>query len=111
MAPRATPPGRSLALTGLFILAVFYTVYFMRSVLLPLVLALPLSYLLRPIVRTFARVRIMPPVGAALVLLSLVGAIAHAVSFLAMPAAAWIEKTPYSLQQVQWKLVPLKRPI
>src|SRR5437773_8125468 len=37
----------SIALTGLFILALFYTIYFMRSVLLPIVLALLLSYLLR----------------------------------------------------------------
>jgi len=42
---------RSLALTGLFILVVFYTIYFMRVVLLPLVLALLLSYLLRPAAR------------------------------------------------------------
>src|SRR5881392_387042 len=42
---------RSIALTGLFVLAIFYTMYFMRSVLLPIVLALLLSYLLRPIVR------------------------------------------------------------
>ena len=45
---------RSIALTGLFILAVFYTIYFMRSILLPIVLALLLSYLLRPIVRGLA---------------------------------------------------------
>ncbi len=37
---------RSIALTGLFVLAVFYTIYFMRSILLPIVLALLLSYLL-----------------------------------------------------------------
>src|SRR5438105_13325388 len=42
---------RSISLTGLFILALFYTMYFMRSVLLPIVLAMLLSYLLRPIVR------------------------------------------------------------
>jgi len=30
---------RSIALTGLFILVVFYTIYFMRSILLPIVLA------------------------------------------------------------------------
>jgi len=30
---------RSVALTGLFILAIFYTVYFLRAVLLPIVLA------------------------------------------------------------------------
>ena len=49
---------RSIGLTGLFILAVFYTIYFMRSVLLPLVLAFLLGYLLRPIVRGLARLRI-----------------------------------------------------
>ncbi|HEY7000840.1 MAG TPA: hypothetical protein VH330_03780, partial [Candidatus Udaeobacter sp.] len=36
---------QSISLTGLFILALFYTVYFMRSILLPIVLALLLSYL------------------------------------------------------------------
>src|SRR5437773_6936080 len=45
---------RSIALTGLFILAVFYTIYFMRSILLTIVLALLLSYLLRPIVHALA---------------------------------------------------------
>ena len=39
---------RSFALSGLFILALFYTMYFMRSVLLPIVLALLLSYLFKP---------------------------------------------------------------
>src|SRR5438270_8613917 len=45
---------RSVALTGLFILAVFYTIYFLRSMLLPIVLAWLLDYLVRPIVRTLA---------------------------------------------------------
>ena len=46
---------RSVALTGLFLLAIFYTMYFVRSLLLPIVLALLLSYLLRPIVRGWRR--------------------------------------------------------
>src|SRR5437773_11029897 len=54
---------RSIALTGLFILAVFYTIYFMRSILLPIVLALLLSYLLRPIVRALAQWKFPFPVG------------------------------------------------
>lgn len=102
---------RSVALTGLFTLAIFYTMYYMRSVLLPLVLALLLSYLLRPIVRGLARLHIRPSVGAALILLSLVGVTAYAFSFLAAPAAGWVEKAPYSLQQLQRKLMPLKRPM
>ena len=52
---------RSIALTGLFILAVFYTIYFMRSILLPIVLALLLSFLLRPIVRGLAKMKVPLP--------------------------------------------------
>ena len=59
---------RSFATTGLFVLAIFYTIYFLRSLLLPIVLALLLSYLLRPIVRILAKARIPPLMGAALVL-------------------------------------------
>jgi len=102
---------RSLALTGLFVLAIFYTIYFMRSILLPLVLALLLSYLLRPIVRAFARIRIPAPISAAWILLSLVGIVAFGLSLLAAPAAGWIEKAPYSLNQLQSKLLPLRQPL
>ena len=102
---------RSLALTGLFILAVFYTIYFMRAVLLPLVLALLLSYLLRPIVRALARVHISPLLGAALILLGVVGTIGYGIYSLATPAAGWLTGAPYSLHQLQSKLVPLKQPM
>ena len=102
---------RSIALTGLLVLAIFYTMYFMRGILLPLVLALLLSYLLRPIVRAFARVHIRPAFGAAIVLLGLVAVVGYAISFLAAPAASWLEKAPYSIQTIQWKLLPLRQPI
>ncbi len=102
---------RSIALTGLFILAIFYTMYFMRALLLPLVLALLLSYLLRPIVRAAARFHIPPPLSAAIILLSFFGLIGYGVSFLAAPAADWVEKAPYSIQQFQSRLIPLRGPM
>lgn len=102
---------KSIALTGLFVLAVFYTMYFMRAMLLPLVLALLLSYLLAPLVRALGRLRIGPPMGAAVVLLSLIGLLVYGISFLSEPAASWLEKAPYSLHQIQQKLLPLKKPI
>src|SRR5881409_1217797 len=80
----------SIALTGLFILALFYTIYFMRSVLLPIVLAMLLSYLLRPIVRTLSRIKIPPMLGAALILLALLSIVTLGVSALAAPAAGWL---------------------
>lgn len=102
---------RSIALTGLFILALFYTMYFARAVLLPLVLALLLSYLLRPLVRGLGRIYVRPPLGAAIILLGAVGTLGYGVSFLAAPAAGWLQKAPYSLQQLQRKLMPIRRPI
>jgi predicted PurR-regulated permease PerM len=85
---------RSVALTGLFILALFYTMYFARAVLLPVVLALLLSYLFRPIVRALGKIGIRPSVGAAIVLLTAVATIGYGVSFLSTPAAGWLEKAP-----------------
>ena len=102
---------RSFALTGLFILAVFYTMYFMRSVLLPIVLAVLLSYLFRPLLRSMGKIGIPPAVAAGILLLGVIAALAYGASFLAAPAAGWLEKAPYGLQQLQHKLMPLKRPI
>lgn len=100
---------RSLALTGLFILAVFYTIYFMRAILLPIVLSILLSYLFRPIIRSLARAKIPPVISAALVLICVLGAIGYGVSALATPVAAWIQKGPYGFQQLEHKLVPVKK--
>ena len=102
---------RSIALTGLFVLALFYTIYFMRSILLPLVLALFLSYLLRPVRRAFGRLKIAAPIAAAVILLMLVGCIGFGISFLAAPANAWLQTAPASLQKLQQKLLPLRRHI
>ena len=102
---------KSFALTGLFVLAVFYTMYFMRAMILPLVLAMLLSYLLAPLVRSLAWIRIPLPVGAAVVLLSLTVLAAYGISRLADPTSEWLEKAPYSMHQLKQKLLPLRKPI
>jgi predicted PurR-regulated permease PerM len=100
---------RSISLTGLFILALFYTMYFMRSILLPIVLALLLSYLLRPIVRALARAKIPTPLGAALILIALFISIGSGMSALAAPVAGWLEKAPSGLQELERKFMPMKK--
>jgi predicted PurR-regulated permease PerM len=101
----------SIALTGLFILAMFYTIYFMRSILLPIVLALLLSYLLRPIVRGLARLKIPLPVSAALLLIGFFGLIGYGISVLATPTAEWLQKAPAGFAELQRKLVPVKKSV
>jgi predicted PurR-regulated permease PerM len=102
---------RSLALTGLFLLALFYTVYFTRTLLLPIVLAILLSFLLAPLVRGLARVRIPLKVGAALVMISLLFLIALGFYRLSGPAAQWMEQAPESLRQLEADLRLLQRPV
>jgi len=100
---------RSISLTGLFILALFYTIYFMRSILLPIVLALLLSYLFRPIVRALARAKIPTPLGAAFILIALLISIGYGVSALATPVAGWLEKAPAGLQELEHKFMPVRK--
>lgn len=102
---------KSVALTGLFILGIFYTMYFMRAMLLPLVLALLLSYLLAPMVRALGRIKVGPPLAAAIVMVAVLGTIGYGISFLSEPVSGWLQKAPYSLRQLREKLLPLKQPI
>jgi predicted PurR-regulated permease PerM len=100
---------RSIALTGLFILAILYTMYFMRSVLLPIVLALLLSYLLRPIIRALARLKIPSLISSALVLIALLALVTYGLSSLVTPLAGWLQKAPTGFAELQHKLMPVKQ--
>jgi predicted PurR-regulated permease PerM len=102
---------RSIALTGLFIPAVFYTIYFMRSILLPIVLALLLSYLLRPIVRGLAKLKVPLPVSAAFIIIGLLALVGYGISALATPAVGWLQKVPAGLTELQYKLLPVKKSV
>src|SRR5437763_9146294 len=83
---------RNVALTGLFILAAFYTLYFARSFLLPIVLALLFSLLLAPFVRGLKKLlRIPEPLGAGIVLLALLGLVVGGLYQLSGPAYEWMQ--------------------
>jgi predicted PurR-regulated permease PerM len=102
---------RSLAITGLFVLAVLYTVYFARALLLPIVVAVLLDFLLSPVIRGMKRLRIKEPVGAALLILVLLGALGGAGYSLAEPAQAWMARAPESLERLQSGLRQVRRPV
>lgn len=102
---------RSLPLTGLFVLACFYTLYAARSFFLPVVLAVLLSFLLSPLVRGLKRLRIPGPLGAGIVLLALLGGVGFGIYELAGPAYQWVETAPQSLRQIERKIRDLKKPV
>jgi predicted PurR-regulated permease PerM len=102
---------RSLAITGLFILAAFYTLYLARAFFLPIILALLLNFLLSPVVRVLKKIHIPEPVSAALLVFGLLGALGFGIYELAGPAYEWAYQAPKSLQKLEGKLANFKKPV
>ncbi len=94
----------NVALKGLFVLALFYTFYFARSVILPVVLAMLLALILYPAVRVLKRCALPEPVGAAVVVLATLAVLAFGVYRLFEPASEWVSKMPQVISQVERKL-------
>jgi predicted PurR-regulated permease PerM len=102
---------KSIALTGLFILASFYTLYLGRAFFLPIILAILLSLLLTPVVRLLKKLRIPEALGAALVVFGLLGFLGWGTYELAGPAYEWVQQAPRSLRKVESKLREFKKPM
>jgi predicted PurR-regulated permease PerM len=102
---------RSLTLTGLFVLASFYTVYFARTLILPVIVAILLSFLLAPLVRGLKKARISERMGAALVMIGLAFLVGFGFYQLSGPAAQWMEQAPESLRRIEADLRLLQKPV
>jgi predicted PurR-regulated permease PerM len=102
---------RSISLTGLFLLALLYTLYFARAFLIPVVVAVLLSLLLQPLVRGLRRLGLPEGAGAALVIVAFLGTFALAVAQLSGPAARWIAEAPRTVPRVRAKLDALLKPV
>jgi predicted PurR-regulated permease PerM len=102
---------KSIALKGLFIIACFYTLYFARALILPITLAFLLNFLLRPVVRALKRVKIPELMGAAMVLIALLGIVVYGAIKLSKPAAEWMERAPESLQRIEIRVDFLRKPV
>jgi predicted PurR-regulated permease PerM len=102
---------RSLSITGLFVLALFYTLYFGQAFFLPIVLAILLDFLLSPLIRALKRGHIPEPLGAALVILALLGALGGSIYGLTDPAKEWVAKLPGSVREAEDRLAKLRKPV
>lgn len=106
-----TTRAHSVALTVLAVLAVLYTLYFAREFLLPIAIALLLSFLFSPLVRALARLHVRPPLGAGLVVLGLVGLVGLGVYELSGPVQSWAASAPETLGKAQTRLRAVMRPL
>jgi predicted PurR-regulated permease PerM len=78
---------------------------------MPIVLSLLLSFLLSPMVRGLAWLRLPEPVGAAVVLLGIVGLIVLGSYVLWEPASRWVQQLPQYMSQMEAKIRAVKQSV
>jgi predicted PurR-regulated permease PerM len=110
-AMESQPAVRSMAATVLVVIASFFTLYFARAFFLPVTFGLLLNLLLSPIVRGMKRAKIPEPVGAAIVVLAMVAALALGAYGLAEPVQAWVTKAPQTIALANAKIRKIRRPV
>ncbi|MEP7155906.1 MAG: AI-2E family transporter [Betaproteobacteria bacterium] len=88
----------TLPVVGLFALALITAFYFSRAVLMPILFGMVLALVLAPVVEKLSRLRVPEPVGAALVMLAMVGVLALAVELLVLPARDVLAELPTQVQ-------------
>jgi len=90
-----------IALVGLFLFAVIAFLYFAKAFVMPIVLAMFLSFLLKPVVRALAKLRIPEIVGAVLVIAVSFTVVSLAATKLAQPATQWVAMAPETLERAK----------
>ena len=113
--PRLQPIQRpwhatAVAIVGIFLLAVFYTFYFAREILLPITLAWILNLLLRPILNFLKRCHIPEAIGAGILLIGIIGLFAASLVLVSEPASVWLSKAPQMIEAASDRIRDTLRP-
>ena len=96
------PALRSASLLIIASLAVVYTLYFGKELLLPMTLALLFKLLLQAPMRFLTRrLRLPDPVAALAMILAVFGCVALVALTVSVPASGWVGKAPASLPVLQ----------
>ena len=103
---------RSVAMTGLFILACFFTLYLAREFFIPVMLAIVFTFLLSPFVRLLKRGLWIPEAAGALIVMAAgFGLIALLVYEFSGPVTEWVGRAPVILGRVSKEIQKLKKPV
>lgn len=105
---QAVTPVWAIALTGLFVLAIIYTLYLAADIFKPIAFAILLNVLLSPLVRRFERLGIVPRISAAFIMLTLVAITALGITVLAEPAERWLAEAPTTVRELKAQVLETK---
>jgi predicted PurR-regulated permease PerM len=101
----------SLALSGILLLLILYTLKIASTILIPIILALLLNFLFASVIRGLGRFHVPAPLGAVVVLLALLGSLSFGIYKLAEPARGWMAEFPETVRQVERKLRGVKQSV
>ncbi len=102
---------RSFALTGLLLLACFYTLYLAEGFFAPLVLAILFNFFLSPFVRVLGRAWIPAPAAAGIVMLACGCMMGFLIYEFSGPVSDWVERTPQIMSNISREFQKLKKPV
>jgi predicted PurR-regulated permease PerM len=105
------PGVRSFALTGLLLLACFYTLYLAEGFFAPLVLATVFNFFLSPFVRALGKLRIPEAAGAGIVMLFCLSATGLLIYEFSGPVTEWVERAPRIMSDISAEFQRLKKPV
>ncbi len=88
----------TLPVVGLFALALIGALYLGRAILMPILFGMIMALVLAPVVERLSRLRIPEPIGAALVMLGVLGLLVLAVELLVLPAREMLAELPVQIQ-------------
>ena len=103
--PAAALRTYSVSLTVLAVLAVIFTLHWASAVFIPLMLGVMISYALSPLVNTMQKWHIPRALGAAVLLLAIVGGVGYVVYSLGDDAGKLIETLPEASQKLRVALL------
>lgn len=93
----------SMAVTGLFLLAMVAFLHYAQAILLPVVLALLFYFLFKPVVLALNALKVPRALGAILVIAVMLGAVFSALSSLQEPATRFLEQAPDGFRKIEEK--------
>jgi len=110
--PKSSPNGglRTTAIVVLAVAAAAAGLYFGRGFFVPIVFAMMLNALLRPVVRRLERLRLPTGWAAAIVVLAIIGLLGGAGFALSAPLQYWIQEAPGRFSAAGEKLDRIRKP-
>ncbi|HEY8586772.1 MAG TPA: AI-2E family transporter [Rhodanobacter sp.] len=100
-----------MALNGLLMLALLYTITLTKGLLIPLVLAAFIGLALNPIVATGARLSVPRWLTASVLMIGLIAGIGGGVGLLAQPAIGWFQGAPAAVRSILPKMRNVTKPL